>query len=148
MLKKGQTGNIYIDSSDLELTFDNDTQAVGIRFKGLNIPKNATILKAYIQFKVNEVNSEATSLTIQGEASPNAAAFTNTARNVSSRSRTANAVTWTSRPLGNDGSKRYRSTDPEYSGYYPGNRQSVQLGFRKLAGNHHHWYWLAGSRIL
>ena len=55
---ESSTGSMSINSSDLELTYDNNTQLVGIRFKGVNIPKNATILNAYIQFKVNEVNSE------------------------------------------------------------------------------------------
>ena len=94
-VEEQSTGSMYIDSSDLELIFDSNTQIVGLRFKGVNIPKNATILNAYIQFKVDEVTSVATTLTIQGEASPNAAAFTTTARNLSTRARTTKAVAWT-----------------------------------------------------
>ncbi len=88
------TGQMYMNSTDLELVYDTDNQTVGIRFRGINIPKGAKITNAYITFVVDETASKATILSIQGEASPNAAAFTTANRNVSSRSRTANVVSW------------------------------------------------------
>ena len=45
-----------IGSSDLELVYDkaeSGNQTVGIRFQGVQIPKNSTILEAYIQFTVD-----------------------------------------------------------------------------------------------
>jgi hypothetical protein len=60
----------------------------------VNIPKGATITNAYIQFKVDETSSDITNLSIQGEATSSALAFASTSRNVSSRSRTINAVSW------------------------------------------------------
>jgi hypothetical protein len=88
------TGYMYIDSSDLELVYDINTQKVGIRFVNVNIPKGAVITKAYLQFKVDEISSATTPLTILGEASSNAAAFTTTTGNVSSRLKTTNVVGW------------------------------------------------------
>jgi hypothetical protein len=93
-VEEGSTGSMYINSSDLELIYDSNAQVVGLRFRGVNIPRKATILDAYIQFKVDESTSDSTALTIQGEASPNATAFTTTSRNVSSRRRTNATVAW------------------------------------------------------
>ena len=93
-VEESSSGGISSDSGDLELIYDTSPQAVGIRFTGVNIPRGAIITNAYLQFKADETNSKAISLTIFGEASGNAAAFANTARNVSSRARTANSVTW------------------------------------------------------
>jgi hypothetical protein len=88
------TGSVYTTSNDLELVYDTNNQVIGLRFLGVNIPKGAIITNAYLQFKVDEVSSDATSLSIQGEASPNASAFAATSRNVSSRVRTQSAVNW------------------------------------------------------
>ncbi|MBI5933168.1 MAG: right-handed parallel beta-helix repeat-containing protein [Chloroflexi bacterium] len=94
-VEESATGSMYLDSTDLELVYDVDNQAVGLRFNGVNIPNNAIIVNAYIQFKVDETPSAATILTIGGEASPNAAAFTAATQNVSSRTLTAASVNWT-----------------------------------------------------
>jgi 2',3'-cyclic-nucleotide 2'-phosphodiesterase (5'-nucleotidase family) len=66
-------GTPYIDSSDLELTEDGaDNQAVGIRFRNVNIPAGATIATAYVQFTVDALHSGPTSVSISLEdaASP------------------------------------------------------------------------------
>ncbi|MBK9779721.1 MAG: hypothetical protein IPP55_06695 [Anaerolineales bacterium] len=93
-MEESAAGWMYLDSTDLELIHDSDNQIVGIRFNGVNIPNGAIITNAYIKFAVDETTSAGTSLSIQGESSPNAAAFTGADRNVSSRARTANAVSW------------------------------------------------------
>jgi len=85
---------VYLTSSDLELVYDGSNQTVGLRFNGITIPKNAQINSAYIQFQVDEVNSEVTSLTIWGEAQDNPGTFLSTSRNVSSRLRTTASVAW------------------------------------------------------
>ncbi|KAA0246878.1 MAG: hypothetical protein DWB56_16760, partial [Candidatus Jettenia sp.] len=69
-------------------------QKVGMRFTGINIPKDAAISNAYIQFKADETRSGAISLIIQGEAANNAASFTSTNGNISSRPKTIAAVPW------------------------------------------------------
>jgi hypothetical protein len=89
------TGNISRGSSDLEFVFDRGgDQTVGIRFNEVEIPREAEILYAYVQFQVDETNSVATSLTIQGQDSDNAGKFLSSNNNISSRSRTAAAVSW------------------------------------------------------
>lgn len=92
--EENSTGGISISSSDLELTFDGSQQTVGMRFSNINVPKGATITRAYVQFMTDEVNTEATNLTIQGQAADNAAIFTFGAFNISSRPRTSASASW------------------------------------------------------
>ncbi len=89
------SGSVGLRSSDLELVYDKTDQAVGIRFSGVTIAEGATILiNAYIQFQVEETSSGPVSLTIQGEDTGDALTFVNSRGNVSSRPRTAAAVSW------------------------------------------------------
>jgi len=88
------SGYMSTANPDLELVFDGSNQTVGMRFNSINIPPGAVITNAYIQFQVDEATSEATSLTIQGEAADNAATFTATNGNLSSRPRTGASVAW------------------------------------------------------
>ncbi|MFN8454763.1 MAG: hypothetical protein U0401_08865 [Anaerolineae bacterium] len=88
------SGSVDLVSSDLELVFDGSNQTVGLRFNGISIPQGATITNAYVQFKVDEIQSEATSLTIQGQAADNAPTFASTNSNISSRARTAASAAW------------------------------------------------------
>ncbi|MDN3511516.1 MAG: hypothetical protein NG784_09450, partial [Candidatus Jettenia sp.] len=92
------SGGVLLSSTDLDLVFDKNNQTIGIRFHGVDIPKNAAITNAYIQFKVDEVTSEATSLTIQGENVDNAVTFAAVSRNISLRPRTTAAVSWSPVP--------------------------------------------------
>jgi hypothetical protein len=87
-------GSVSTSSSDLELTYSRSNQTVGMRFSGTAIPRGATIVNAYIQFQTDETQSVATSLTIQGEDTDNAGAFSSLTRNISSRPRTTAAVSW------------------------------------------------------
>ncbi len=93
-VEESSTGSMYVNSSDLELVYDGSNQVVGMRFRGVSVPKGATITNAYLQFKVDETSSNVTMISIQGEAKSNALAFSNTKRNVSARLRTINAVSW------------------------------------------------------
>jgi hypothetical protein len=90
-----ESGGISLTSSDLEFVVDRGSnQVVGMRWIGVDIPQGATITNAWVQFQVDEANSVATNLTIEGQAADSAATFTSTSFNVSSRSRTAAAVSW------------------------------------------------------
>ncbi len=92
---------MYLTSSDLELVFDTSNtgnQSIGMRFTSVDVPQGATIDSAYIQFQVDESTSETTNLTIQGEATDNAATFTTATGNISSRPRTGAAVAWAPPP--------------------------------------------------
>jgi hypothetical protein len=92
-------GSVGRGSTDLELVFDQGgNQTVGMRFNGVDIPPEASITSAYIQFQVDETSSDLTSLTIRGEDVDNAARFTTATRNISSRPRTTAAVSWSPAP--------------------------------------------------
>jgi hypothetical protein len=73
-------------------------QTVGMRFNGVAIPPGAMIVKACVQFRVDETGTEATALTIQGETYDNASTFGRTGGNISSRGRTAAEVSWALEP--------------------------------------------------
>lgn len=92
-------GVIDLTSSDLELTEDHEgtPQWIGIRFHGVEIPRGTPILGAYLQFATDEPdkNRDPFSATLYGEASDNAAAFSEGAAfDVSGRARTTAAVAW------------------------------------------------------
>lgn len=88
-------GVMSLNSSDLELGWEGPTaQQVGIRFAAVPVPRNATILSAFLQFMADETNNVATTLVIRGENADQSAAFTTNQWNVSSRPLTAAAVTW------------------------------------------------------
>jgi K319-like protein len=92
--EEGATGAMYLDSSDLELVQDLSTQQVGVRFTSLAVPRGASISHAWIQFETDEVQSEATNLTIHGQAADDAATFSATTSGISSRPTTSAAVSW------------------------------------------------------
>jgi len=94
--EENAAGTVSTTSGDLELVFDGSNQVVGLRFTNLAIPRNASILSAYIQFQADEVQSEATSLLIQGEATDNAATFVVVNSNISTRARITVSVSWIS----------------------------------------------------
>jgi hypothetical protein len=92
------SGRVKRTSTDLELVFDESDQTVGMRWTGIHVPQHATIVNAYVQFQVDETNSGATSLTIYGEATSNAPAFTSTSGDITARPRTGAAVAWSPPP--------------------------------------------------
>ena len=96
--EESASGSVSLTSSDLELVYDGSNQTVGLRFNGIAIPRGAAIVNAYVQFQVDEIQSEATSLTIQGQAIDNAATFGSSSGNISSRGRTAASVAWSPPP--------------------------------------------------
>ncbi len=92
--EEAASGGVSVINGDLELVFDGSNQTVGLRFNGLAIAQGAQIASAYVQFKVDEASSEATSITLRGQAADNPATFTATALDVSSRPRTSASVSW------------------------------------------------------
>ncbi|MHC4799566.1 MAG: hypothetical protein ACYTF1_23275, partial [Planctomycetota bacterium] len=100
------TGWMYTYSTDLELAFDPEgdpsvhTHLVGMRFNNVDIPQGAVIANAYIQFQVDEISSSAVSLSIRGEDIDYAPQFTTGAYNLSLRTKTSAAVSWSPPPWG------------------------------------------------
>ena len=88
-------GDLYMDSSDLELGSDGgDLQAIGLRYI-LPVTKGAIISDAYIQFSADQPSDGALTLQIWAEASDDAAAFEDDSANVTKRERTTAMVEWT-----------------------------------------------------
>jgi hypothetical protein len=92
--EQAPSGKVDFTSTDLELVDDGGLQTVGLRFQGVTVPRGATIRTAWVQFQVDEATSETTSLTIEGQASDQAATFTSASENISTRPRTNAAVPW------------------------------------------------------
>ena len=93
--EEANNGSVNLTSSDLELVTDTQgIQTVGIRFADLNVPPQATITAAYIQFQVDETDSGVAPMTIAGQADDDAAAFTSNNRNISDRITTSTTVSW------------------------------------------------------
>jgi hypothetical protein len=88
------TGVVDINSTDLELVTDASDQVIGVRFRDINIPKGATILRSYIQFRTDEVDSGQTDLVIHGELANASATFNTTPSNISSRQLTLASENW------------------------------------------------------
>jgi len=94
------TGSIDMGSSDLEMPYEGTGQStpqiIGLRFTGIPIPKGATITNAWVQFGVdeNKGGTQPVNLIIEGELSPNPAAFSSASKNVSNRSTTTAQVQW------------------------------------------------------
>ncbi len=93
------TGAINLTSSDLELGADTEfgtpgLQVTGLRYTNFNLPANATVTAADIQFTADENSNTTANLTIKGELAGNAAAYNNTNFNVSNRSSTTAQVNW------------------------------------------------------
>jgi hypothetical protein len=94
--EEAPAGAVSLGSSDLELVTDGSAvQTVGLRFAGVAVPNTATVVGAYVQFQTDEISTDTAALTIQGQAADNAATFTTSTRNVSSRPRTSASTTWT-----------------------------------------------------
>lgn len=105
------TGGTEVDlgSTDLELPYDPSVsqpeprgqQTVGLRFSSVSIPKDAVILRAYIEFEPKgadpgedaQITGDVT-LTVSGHANDNSPTFFNSLNNISGRMRTASEVTW------------------------------------------------------
>ncbi|WP_299676432.1 fibronectin type III domain-containing protein [uncultured Tenacibaculum sp.] len=96
-VEERENGSIYANSSDLELVYDsyenNGFQKIGLRFRGINLPKNASITSAYLQFNADESNSASTELEISLHDSSNSPAFSNS-NNVSDRATFSSKITW------------------------------------------------------
>ncbi len=114
-VEEDKNGDLYTNSSDLEFVYDSSNnssyQVIGLRFRTINIPKNATINNAYLQFTADESNSASASLEISLHDSRNSPAFSSS-NNVSGRSTFANKVIWNPQSWSrNENGNRQRSPD-------------------------------------
>lgn len=93
--KQRASGTVVHNSWRHPLGYDGTEQIeIGLRFPGLNVPRNAIVTAAWIQFEADSSTSGACSLSIRGEKSANAATFSTTANSITSRPITAANVSW------------------------------------------------------
>lgn len=92
------SGDMYDDSSDLEMSFDDfvsDNQLVGIRFNNVSVPSGATVINAYIQFQVDEDKmNDPCNLEIYMEDNVNPATYSTIAFDISGRTYLPAPVMW------------------------------------------------------
>ncbi|MGC8886077.1 MAG: glycosyl hydrolase [Verrucomicrobiia bacterium] len=114
-----ESGTVNLTSTDLELVNDSATgagnQIVGLRFKDITIPHGAIIQEATIQFTADESQNEPTTLNIFAEASDNAAPFSASSRNISTRPKTYLNVVWKPVPW-NAGESNINQSTPNLAG--------------------------------
>lgn len=95
----GMTTSQTSNPARLQLTkAGTNEQYVGVRFQNINVPKNAVIVSASIEFRVYATNATAASLTIYGEDNDNPGTFTATANDIWSRTKTTASVAWNNLP--------------------------------------------------
>ena len=93
--EQGPSGGMDLIGTNLDMVFDGTKiQTVGMRFAGVDIPYDAVITSAYIQFQAQNTSTGAVSLLIRGE-SDEATPFETEINDVTSRLMTNTSVTWT-----------------------------------------------------
>ena len=108
------SGTVYLDSSDLELIDDSDyvgEQEVGMRFLNVAVPQGATISNAYIEFETDELDSVTTNLNFYAQDIDDAPAFSTTAFDITSRTKTSASVAWNSVPAWTTESEKHQTPD-------------------------------------
>ena len=92
--EENEQGSVNRTSSDLELSEDDQTQNIGLRFNNINLSPDATIINATIQFTCNEPSEGQASLIIAAENVGSARRFSEDDHDISSRPRTNAEVAW------------------------------------------------------
>jgi 2',3'-cyclic-nucleotide 2'-phosphodiesterase (5'-nucleotidase family) len=91
-------GTIYLTSSDLELVYDSfvsDDQIIGLRFNGISLPANATVVNAYLQFEVDELKTvNPCSLNIYVEDNVTPSTYNTIGFDISGRTYINDSVAW------------------------------------------------------
>lgn len=89
------TGAVRLRSSDLEIVFDGGVnQVIGLHFRSVNLPSDAVVSNAYIQFVSDEAGKSVASLNIRGERIADSPPIENSEFNISSRLSTEATVAW------------------------------------------------------
>jgi type IV pilus assembly protein PilY1 len=85
---------VEIDSNEHELTKGTAVVHTGLRYQDIRIPRGAVITSARIRFTSKALNTSDASMTIRAEAVGTSPTFTNSDKNISSRSPTGMEVVW------------------------------------------------------
>ena len=90
-------GNVDVVDDDLDIGFDserNSNQTVGLRFTSIDVPKDATILSAEIEFHAKGISDGPATFTIKGIDEDNVVQFSNIFNDLTSRTTTSSSVQW------------------------------------------------------
>ncbi len=87
--QKLSDGSVDLTSPDLDMSA---SRIIGLRFRSINIPKDAVITGAGLQFGSTSAGTGPLMLTVKAQAADNAPVFTNAANNLSMRSTLAPSV--------------------------------------------------------
>jgi len=96
--ENGKNGNMYLNSSDLELVYDRSytgNQVIGLRFMDVFLPPGAVITNAYVQFTTDEARNTNGNKLIRAENTNDSAPFINQKYNLSNRTKTQAVAAWT-----------------------------------------------------
>lgn len=89
-----RSGTVIVGEGANDLDFSEAGKKIGLRFTDLDIPKGATITKAYLGFTVASSGSRDTVLTVRAEDSDTPRVFIRSERDISSRTTTTAAASW------------------------------------------------------
>jgi|GEM_PF-2754884 len=107
-------GDVRLGSDELEITQSEDEhgqQIIGLRFVGVTIPNDATVIDAFIELTTEFATVKETSLLFYGEAVADAAVFVEERENVSLRERTEATVPWLDVPAWSEIGETHRTPD-------------------------------------
>lgn len=91
--QKRRTGQVRLDSGDLDMARAGTRQEVGVRF-GLDVPQGATIERASVQFTADENQNREANLRIRSQRSNDAWPFRSRPFDITVRPRTFDFVGW------------------------------------------------------
>jgi hypothetical protein len=100
--------NRTVQLSGQALDFGAKT-VVGLRFEGVRVPKGTRIRAAHLEFRALTAGRGNLTLTVRGDDSSSAGAFSNRRGGVSARSKTSTSATW--RPLAWSAGQTARTSD-------------------------------------
>jgi len=94
--EESDSGTVDLSSSDLELVNDGSkgNQIIALRFPNINIPVNANINHAHMQFSTDETDDGVTDLLIHAEDEDTSSTLTTEPFNLSQRNKTITSVAW------------------------------------------------------
>jgi hypothetical protein len=93
--EKVETGVVTLGSLDLDLVLSGNEQGIAaLRFQGVAIPQGASIHRAHLQLRADEIDPGPASLIIEAEASDDSTPFSEVSGDLSSRARSAAWAGW------------------------------------------------------
>lgn len=86
--------SMVINSDVLDIVESGSVQKVGLRFSGLNLPKDAQLLEANIIFTSSHINAASANINIKAQRSASAPSFSNNLFDIYFRQLTQASVNW------------------------------------------------------